>query len=95
MALDHAQVRAAIDDLVAGPLKRDPALAGLYSIGAGNRGIQAALLASGRIKHVGWVCHKLTPYARSAPVGRTCAARPRTHPHRHLPQGQPAVTPSS
>jgi DNA-binding LacI/PurR family transcriptional regulator len=66
MALDHAQVRAAIDDLVAGLLKRDPAVAGLYSIGAGNRGIQAALLASGRAQHVAWVCHELTPHARRA-----------------------------
>jgi LacI family transcriptional regulator len=52
--------------LVAKLLKRDPALAGLYSIGAGNRGIQAALAASGRAEHVVWVCHELTPHARRA-----------------------------
>lgn len=52
--------------LVAKLLKRDPGLAGLYSIGAGNRGIQAALAASGRAEHVVWVCHELTAHARRA-----------------------------
>ena len=54
------------EPLVARLLKREAALAGLYSIGAGNRGIQAALLASGRAQHVAWVCHELTPHARRA-----------------------------
>ncbi|HYS13792.1 MAG TPA: substrate-binding domain-containing protein, partial [Burkholderiaceae bacterium] len=54
------------EPLVARLLKRETALAGLYSIGAGNRGIQAALLASGRAQHVAWVCHELTPHARRA-----------------------------
>ena len=54
------------EPLVARLLKREPALAGLYSIGAGNRGIQAALVASGRAQHVAWVCHELTPHARRA-----------------------------
>jgi len=54
------------EPLVAKMLKREPGLAGLYSIGAGNRGIQAALLASGRAEHVAWVCHELTPHARRA-----------------------------
>lgn len=52
--------------LVADLLKREPWLAGLYSIGAGNRGIQAALAASGRAEHVVWICHELTPHARRA-----------------------------
>ena len=52
--------------LVADLLKREPWLAGLYSIGAGNRGIQAALAASGRAEHVVWLCHELTPHARRA-----------------------------
>ena len=52
--------------LVADLLKREPWLTGLYSIGAGNRGIQAALVASGRAEHVVWVCHELTPHARRA-----------------------------
>lgn len=52
--------------LVADLLKREPWLTGLYSIGAGNRGIQAALVASGRAEHVVWICHELTPHARRA-----------------------------
>ncbi len=53
------------------PLLRDlllkhPDLVGLYSIGAGNRGIQAALQASGAAGRVVWVCHELTPHARRA-----------------------------
>jgi LacI family transcriptional regulator len=54
------------EPLVAKLLKREPELAGLYSIGAGNRGIQAALAASGRARHVAWICHELTPHARRA-----------------------------
>jgi LacI family transcriptional regulator len=54
------------EPLVTELLKREPWLAGLYSIGAGNRGIQAALAASGRAEHVVWVCHELTPHARRA-----------------------------
>jgi LacI family transcriptional regulator len=54
------------EPLVARLLKREGELAGLYSIGAGNRGIQAALAASGRASHVVWVCHELTPHSRRA-----------------------------
>jgi LacI family transcriptional regulator len=54
------------EPLVTDLLKREPWLTGLYSIGAGNRGIQAALVASGRAEHVVWVCHELTPHARRA-----------------------------
>jgi LacI family transcriptional regulator len=54
------------EPLVARLLRKEPALAGLYSIGAGNRGIQAALAASGRADHVVWVCHELTPHSRRA-----------------------------
>jgi len=54
------------EPLVAKLVKREPELVGLYSIGAGNRGIQAALAASGRAQHVAWVCHELTPHARRA-----------------------------
>lgn len=54
------------EPLVTELLKREPWLTGLYSIGAGNRGIQAALVASGRAEHVVWVCHELTPHARRA-----------------------------
>lgn len=54
------------EPLVTRLLKKEPELAGLYSIGAGNRGIQAALAGSGRAQHVAWVCHELTPHARRA-----------------------------
>jgi LacI family transcriptional regulator len=77
MAAEHPHLRllapieghdlsARTEPLVSKLLKREPALAGLYSIGAGNRGIQAALLASGRAEHIAWVCHELTPHARRA-----------------------------
>jgi LacI family transcriptional regulator len=52
--------------MVARLLQREPALAALYSIGAGNRGIAAALEASGRARDIVWVCHELTPQARRA-----------------------------
>lgn len=54
------------EPLVAKLLEREAGLVGLYSIGAGNRGIQAALEHSGRAEHVVWVCHELTPHARQA-----------------------------
>jgi LacI family transcriptional regulator len=47
-------------------LQREPNLVGLYSIGAGNRGIQTALEHSGRADRIVWVCHELTPHARQA-----------------------------
>jgi LacI family transcriptional regulator len=52
--------------LVTRLLQREPELAGLYSIGAGNRGIQAALEASGRSASIVWICHELTPHTRKA-----------------------------
>jgi LacI family transcriptional regulator len=47
-------------------LKDEPELVGLYSIGAGNRGIQAALERSGRASKIVWVCHELTAHTRQA-----------------------------
>ena len=47
-------------------LQAEPELVGLYSIGAGNRGIQAALERSGRADRIVWICHELTPHARQA-----------------------------
>ena len=52
--------------LVARLLKRERDLAAIYSIGAGNRGIAAALEASGRGRDVVWVCHELTAHTRRA-----------------------------
>jgi LacI family transcriptional regulator len=54
------------EPLVSKLLQREPRLVGLYSIGAGNRGIRAALERSGRAKDIAWVCHELTPHARQA-----------------------------
>jgi LacI family transcriptional regulator len=54
------------EPLVAELLQREGDLVGLYSIGAGNRGIQAALERSGRAKRIVWICHELTPHARQA-----------------------------
>ena len=59
---DSAQTRP----LAAKLLKRERGLAALYSIGAGNRGIRAALDESGRAREIVWVCHELTPHARRA-----------------------------
>nr|WP_256515719.1 LacI family DNA-binding transcriptional regulator [Alsobacter ponti] len=41
-----------------------PDLVGLYSIGAGNRGIGAALEASGRADDIVFIGHDLTPFTR-------------------------------
>ena len=65
-ALEGHDDSARTQQLVANLLKREKQLAGLYSIGAGNRGIQAALVESGRASQVVWVCHELTPHARRA-----------------------------
>ena len=54
------------EPLVTKLLQREPELLGLYSIGAGNRGIQAALERSGRAGDIVWICHELTPHARQA-----------------------------
>jgi LacI family transcriptional regulator len=54
------------EPLVTKLLRRESDLVGLYSIGAGNRGIQAALERSGRAERIVWVCHELTPHARQA-----------------------------
>jgi LacI family transcriptional regulator len=39
-------------------------LLGIYSAGAGNRGIAAALEASGRAREVVWIGHELTQHTR-------------------------------
>lgn len=77
MAAEHAQLQLLppieghdlsqrTEPLVAKLLKAEPALVALYSIGAGNRGIQAALERSGRAERIVWICHELTPHARQA-----------------------------
>jgi LacI family transcriptional regulator len=54
------------EPLVTKLLQREAGLVALYSIGAGNRGIQAALERSGRASNIVWICHELTPHARKA-----------------------------
>jgi LacI family transcriptional regulator len=56
------------EPLVTRLLQHEPELVGLYSIGAGNRGIRAALERSGRADRIVWVCHELTPHTRQALV---------------------------
>ncbi len=53
-------------DLVRGLLQDYPDLAGLYNIGAGNRGTISALQETGRAQEVVFVGHELTPYTRDA-----------------------------
>ena len=62
------------EPLVTQLLRAESDLVGLYSIGAGNRGIQAALERSGRAANIVWICHELTPHARQALLSGTAAA---------------------
>jgi LacI family transcriptional regulator len=77
MAAEHGQLKLLApieghdlsqrtEPMVSTLLQREPDLVGLYSIGAGNRGIEAALERSGRAHEIVWVCHELTPHARQA-----------------------------
>lgn len=50
--------------LTAELLKRHPDLLGIYSAGAGNRGIAAALEAAGRTRDIVWIAHELTHHTR-------------------------------
>ena len=51
--------------LTAQLLAAHPRLSAIYSVGAGNRGIAAALRAGGRAGKLVFVGHELTPYARA------------------------------
>ncbi len=51
-----------------------PGLAGLYNIGAGNRGIARALEEAGRAGDVTFICHELTEYTRRLLVAGTVDA---------------------
>jgi len=62
------------DPLMTQLLHAEPDLVGLYSIGAGNRGIQAALERNGRAAGIVWICHELTPHARQALLSGVAAA---------------------
>jgi len=58
---DNERTRAAATSLLA----RQPDLVGLYSVGAGNRGIAAALEESGRARDIVWIAHELTVHTRA------------------------------
>lgn len=62
------------EGLVGQLLKKHPDLVGIYSAGAGNRGIAAALQAAGRAQQVVFVAHELTPSARSCLLDGTMDA---------------------
>jgi len=54
------------EDLVRKLLNEVPDLAGLYNIGAGNRGAIGALAESGRSGDLVFIGHELTPFTRAA-----------------------------
>ena len=55
-------------------LARHPDLVGLYSIGAGNRGVYAAIRAAGASGRLAWVCHELTSDTRAALLDGSASA---------------------
>jgi LacI family transcriptional regulator len=57
---DSSRTRAITEALLA---EHDD-LVGLYNLGAGNRGIAAALEASGRASQIVYIAHELTPHSR-------------------------------
>ena len=57
---DSTRTRSLVDRLLA----RHADLLAIYSVGAGNRGIAAALQAAGRAQQVVFIAHELTPAAR-------------------------------
>jgi LacI family transcriptional regulator len=73
-AIEGHDLSQRTEPLVAELLESEPGLVGLYSIGAGNRGIRAALERSRRAGHIVWVCHELTPHARQALLNGTADA---------------------
>ncbi|WP_077959655.1 LacI family DNA-binding transcriptional regulator [Ensifer adhaerens] len=65
---------AEVDRLVSSLLADHPELAGIYSLGAGNRGLIAALEKAGREKAVCAIAHELTPHSRAALLSGTIDA---------------------
>jgi LacI family transcriptional regulator len=55
-------------------LTQQPDLVGIYSIGAGNRGIAEALEAAGRAREVVFIAHELTDFSRRYLIQGTMAA---------------------
>lgn len=67
---DTVRCRAVAEALLA----EQPGLAGIYSIGAGNRGIADALEAAGRTRDVVFIGHELTDHSRRYLMRGTMAA---------------------
>ncbi|WP_026620692.1 LacI family transcriptional regulator [Ensifer sp. WSM1721] len=63
-----------VEKLVGALLEQQPDLAGIYSLGAGNRGLVAALEKAGREKTICAIAHELTPHSRAALVSGTIDA---------------------
>jgi LacI family transcriptional regulator len=55
-------------------LREQPNLVGIYSVGAGNRGIAEALEAAGRAREVHFIAHELTDFSRRYLIQGTMAA---------------------
>ncbi|WFU47105.1 LacI family DNA-binding transcriptional regulator [Sinorhizobium terangae] len=55
-----------VENLVRALIEREPDLAGIYSLGAGNRGLVAALEQTGKSKTICTIAHELTPHSRAA-----------------------------
>lgn len=62
------------EQLLARTLAETPDLVGVYSAGAGNRGIAAALRAAGRTRDLVYIAHELTPFARGSLLDGTMDA---------------------
>ncbi|ACP26693.1 putative transcriptional regulatory protein, LacI family [Sinorhizobium fredii NGR234] len=60
-----------VEKLVASLLDRHPDIAGIYSLGAGNRGLVAALEKAGKAEAVCAIAHELTPHSRAALLSGT------------------------
>ncbi|MEI2301593.1 LacI family DNA-binding transcriptional regulator [Ensifer sp. MJa1] len=65
---------AEVERLVSTLLAAHPDLAGIYNLGAGNRGLIEALETSGRQKEVCAIAHELTPHSRAALISGTLDA---------------------
>jgi LacI family transcriptional regulator len=67
---DTHRCRVVADKLLA----EQPNLVGIYSVGAGNRGIAEALEAAGRARDVIFIAHELTDFSRRYLINGTMAA---------------------
>lgn len=57
---DSERTRLAVSAL----LEREKDLVGIYNVGAGNRGVAAALQQAGRAGEIVWIAHELTAHSR-------------------------------